>query len=541
MSKKGIIISGPMEPEICKKTSLGQQILWSLRNNYHRIYQIDISTGKTITYGETLKMSVLLATALKKRDIKPGDSVAITSENSLRYPIPACATLYLGAIVAPINWNYTEGEMRHLISISKPKIIFVSRHTEGLITRIIQSLSCKVDIIQLEEQSLNSQVPTLDEILTNEAEKNIDPWKYVTVEIPNNSKQYSAILSSSGTTGIPKGVGLSSRNLLFMIKYMISPIALDLRPADKILCFVQYFHGYGFSIWINTIMSGSCILMMKSFTPQLFFKAIKEYRPTHMPIVPTVLVFLAKHPDVVKYDFSCVREAMCGAAPISKELKSAVIKRLGLPWIRNAYGMTELSVLASITDRNNESNDESVGYLLPCLRAKVVDENTGDTLDVDQVGEICLKGPQVMLGYYDNPEATQKTIDEDGWIHTGDIGFIKKNSQIYVVDRLKELIKYKGYQVAPAAIESILMSHSGVNEAAVVGKPDETSGELPMAFIVKQPGAKVTAEEIFKFVQEKLSSPNWLRGGIRFVEALPKSSVGKILRRELRKIVSSNL
>ncbi|XP_011688647.1 PREDICTED: 4-coumarate--CoA ligase 2-like [Wasmannia auropunctata] len=281
---------------------------------------------------------------------------------------------------------------------------------------------------------------------------------------------------------------------------------------------------------------------MPVFEPQLFLTLVQKYRITHLPLVPPILTFLAKHPLVDGYDFRSVRELLCAAAPLSKNIVTTVKARLGIKCVRNLYGMTELSLIGGMSGRDDDNDDEfenlGCGRLLPGYLSKVIDLETQDTLEAGQVGEICYLGDQVMLGYWNNLEATRQAIDQDGWLHTGDIGYFDSKERLHVVDRAKELIKYKGYQVSPSEIETILLSHPQVKDAAVAAKPDERSGEIPVAFVVKQPGATIIAQDLQEFVKQKLSPQKWLRGGVQFVDAIPKNPAGKILRRELRVIIS---
>lgn len=192
----------------------------------------------------------------------------------------------------------------------------------------------------------------------------------------------------------------------------------------------------------------------------------------------------------------------------SSQIAALVKARLGVKCVRNGYGMTELSIVSSLSGRDDDDDsfeNPGCGVLMPGFLSKVVDLETQETLEAGQTGEICYMGENVMLGYWNNPEATKQTIDQDGWLHTGDVGYFDEKGILHVVDRVKELIKYKGYQVSPSEIETVLLSHPAVKDAAIAGKPDERSGEVPVAFVVKQPGAKITAEEIQEFVKRELS------------------------------------
>ncbi|XP_029176537.1 4-coumarate--CoA ligase 1-like isoform X2 [Nylanderia fulva] len=518
--------------------SVGQAMLNKLRENIDDVLIIDGHSGNRMTNKELLEKSVKFANFLQRYGIKIGDRISIASENRIDWLIPACATFYIGAILAPYNPLYTEYEFQHILNIAKPSIILVSRRTERLITKVISNLSWKIELIELDDEPFTTNMRTLKDILNNE--QAVDFLGYKATDIGDSSRHPSAILCSSGTTGFPKGVTWSHKNILaFMVKIK-EPEYLDIKQRDRLLILLPFFHGYALGMLLISIYTGCITVMMPAFEPKLFLDLIQRHQLTHLPLVPPILTFLAKHPLVDKYDFRSVRELICGAAPLAKDIAAAVKTRLGVKSIRNGYGMTELAVVSNLSARDDEDSSENttVGVSLPGFLSKVVDLETQETLETGQVGEICFQGEQLMLGYWNNSEATRQTIDHDGWLHTGDVGYFDDKGRIYVVDRIKELIKYKGYQVSPSEIETVLLSHPAVKDAAVTGRPDERNGEIPMAFIVRQPGATITEQNLQDFVKKKLSPQKWLHGGVQFVDAIPKNPSGKILRRELRVMIA---
>lgn len=519
--------------------SLGEVILNNLRENGDYIYAIDGSTGNQMTCRELLEKSVKLAKFLQRYGIKIGDRIAIATENRLNFLISACAISYLGAILAPYNPSYTEYEFQHILNIAKPRIVFVSERTESVLAKLLPQLSWKVELMQLDDQSLTANVRTLTDILNNEPDVNY--MEYKPTDIGDTSRHPWAILYSSGTTGLPKGVTLSHKNLMAFLVKMRKPEYLDARSGDRMLMLLPFYHGYGIGTMMIGLISKCTMIIMSAFDQKLFLTLVQKHKVTHLPVVPPILTFLAKHPLVDRYDFRSVRELICGAAPLAKDVEAAVKTRLGIKYIRNGYGMTELSIVSGVSGRNDDNDsfeNLGVGLLVPGLLSKVVDLETQETLEAGKVGEICYMGEQVMLGYWDNPEATRQTIDQDGWLHTGDIGYFDNKNRLHVIDRIKELIKYKGYQVAPSEIETVLLSHQAIKDAAVASKPDERDGEVPVAFVVKQPDTTITAQDVQEFVKQKLSHQKWLRGGVEFVDAIPKNPSGKILRRELRIMIS---
>lgn len=261
----------------------------------------------------------------------------------------------------------------------------------------------------------------------------------------------------------------------------------------------------------------------------------QKYRVMVAFMVPPLMVFLAKHPIVDKYDLSSLVMLLSGAAPLSKETEDAIKARIGIPTIRQGYGLSE-ATLSLTTQSDDKCKPGSVGVLRKGLYAKVIDPETGNSLGANQRGELCFKGNCIMKGYIGDKKSTDAMI-ENGWLHTGDIGFFDDDLEFFIVDRIKELIKYKAFQVPPAEIEALLLTHQKVKDVAVVGKPDELAGELPFAFVVKQEGADLTEQDVMDFVASNASSPKKLRGGVKFVNEIPKNASGKILRRVLREML----
>jgi 4-coumarate--CoA ligase len=256
-------------------------------------------------------------------------------------------------------------------------------------------------------------------------------------------------------------------------------------------------------------------------------------------MVPPLMVFLAKSPLVDTYDLSSLREFIVGAAPLKASTELAVKKRIGNNLVvRQGFGMSELTLATTI--QKNIFKPGSVGDLNPGQWAKIVDEN-GEALGPNKPGELLVKGTQRMHSYFENTQATRDTITPDGWLRTGDVAYYDEDQQFFIIDRLKELIKYKGFQVPPAEIEGILLKHPKIKEAAVIGIPDEEAGELPLAFVVKQEDAEIFEQEIIDFVASNASKAKHLNGGVIFIEEIPKNLSGKILRRQLREIAKQKL
>jgi acyl-CoA synthetase (AMP-forming)/AMP-acid ligase II len=351
---------------------------------------------------------------------------------------------------------------------------------------------------------------------------------------------------SSGTTGNPKGVMLTHRNLAANVA-QIRPLQ-GMAADDRILAVLPFFHIYGMTVLLNAALHARAqLVIMPSFDLAEFLGNIADYECSHAFIAPPVAVALAKHPLVERFDLSSLRSIMSGAAPLDQDLGHAVSERLGCQVVQG-YGMSELSPVSHVTpfDGGREMIGStaplnSCGWTVPNAVSKIVDPETGSEINppasgLSETGELWFSGPNVMAGYLGNEQATRETIDDEGFLHTGDLARVDSSGCVYIVDRLKELIKYKGYQVPPAELEAVLLGHPQIADAAVIGVRDVDSGEeVPKAFVVKQSGAELTADEVMAFVADQVAPYKKVRQ-VEFIEAIPKTASGKILRKDLRTV-----
>ncbi|XP_012275911.1 4-coumarate--CoA ligase 1 [Orussus abietinus] len=540
MKNQTNIIHGPQDVlNLPKDLSLGQLLFEQLRIHGSRVSQVDAITGEELTYEQILDRSIKLAIYLRHEGLVSNDCISICSENNLNFCIPMCAASYLGVTINTLNPLYTESEFQHTLNISKPKIIFVSRVSLKSIQSITKDFSWKPKLI-LFFKSNDVNLPNIYDIVSNIKDADKNTLQICKIDVTTH---VAVILNSSGTSGLPKGVMLTDKNLLAVIKSLGNP-SYGFPQNDVVtLGLLPLFHSYAFITSIMKLVIGIKTVLLPRFEEETFLKVIERYRIQYLSLVPPLVLFLAKHPIVDKYDLSSVTTITCGAAPLSQEIQNTVSKRLNLKEIKQGYGLTETTLAVTITP-NCKNKPNSIGLLLPGVSAKVIpiDDNDSNTaLPPNCKGELCFKGDFIMKGYCGDTSSTAATIDEDGWLHTGDVGYYDEDGYFFIVDRLKELIKYKGFQVPPAELEAILLTHSGIKDAAVIGIPDEEAGELPMAFVVLQPTSKITADDIIKYVNERVSSHKRLRGGVRFVDSIPKAPSGKILRRVLRNQIKSKL
>src|SRR4029079_14722083 len=338
-----------------------------------------------------------------------------------------------------------------------------------------------------------------------------------------------ALPYSSGTTGLPKCVMRTHATLVANLAQ--SAAALPLEGHDVVIAVLPFFHIYGLQVILNGgLRAGATLVVLPRFDLETFLRAIQQHRATWAFVVPPIALALAKHPAVDGFDLSSLRQVLSGAAPLSADLARAVTKRLGCRMLQG-YGMTETS---PVTHTNSgptvETKPGSVGALVANTEGRIVDPESGRGPGPGEQGEICVRGPQIMKGYLGKPEATADMIDKDGWLHTGDIGYVDEDGDFYVVDRLKELIKYKGCPVAPAELEALLLTHPAVADVAVIPSPDDEAGEVPKAFVVTR--AQVTPEELMAFVAERVAPTKRVRR-LEMIDQIPKSPSGKILRRVL--------
>jgi len=335
---------------------------------------------------------------------------------------------------------------------------------------------------------------------------------------------------SSGTTGLPKGVMLTHRNLVANIEQCQH--AIKYGDNEVALAALPFFHIYGMQVLMNGLLAnGVTVVTMPRFDMVEALTAVQEAKITRFFAVPPIVLGLAKHPIVDQFDMSSVRQIFSGAAPLSGELAEEAARRINCE-VAQGFGMTELSPVSHCTVEGDYRAGTS-GVTVSNTESRIVDPETGDDLGIDQRGELWVRGPQVMTGYLNNPTATAETITEDGWLRTGDIAIIDEHGHVSIVDRMKELIKYKGFQVAPAELEGLIATHPKVADVAVIGIPDEEAGEIPKAFVVPVPEQTVTLDEIQALIDEHLTSYKQVRV-LEIVESIPKSAAGKILRKELR-------
>jgi acyl-CoA synthetase (AMP-forming)/AMP-acid ligase II len=502
-----------------------------------RVALVDAKSGRETTYREMIARVDAFAGALAARGIGVGDVVGLLSPNSSGFAVAFHGILRSGATATTINALFTAKDIAKQLTDSCARMLVT-------VTPLLA---------QAKEAAAQAGIPDDGLVVLDGAGQTADGHPNAAdlmdagapaPEVSFAPSSHLAVLPySSGTTGNPKGVMLTHRNLVANVA-QIRPLH-GMVADDVVLAVLPFFHIYGMTVLLNAALHARArLVIMPSFDLGDFLANIQNRKCTIAYIAPPVAVALAKHPLIDEYDLSSLNTVMSGAAPLDADLGHAVAQRLGCRVVQG-YGMSELSPVSHITPFDGGEHEmemtaplSSVGWTVSNAASKLVDPETGDEIDpsaegLSATGELWFKGPNVMAGYLGNEQATKETIDDDGWLHTGDLAQIDANGCVYIVDRLKELIKYKGYQVPPAELEAVLLSHPDIADAAVIGVNDEEGEEVPKAFVVKQSGAELSEQAVMDFVAGQVAPYKKVRK-VGFIEAVPKSASGKILRKDLR-------
>ncbi|MFC5995499.1 AMP-binding protein [Pseudonocardia hispaniensis] len=482
---------------------------------------IDGSSGASLTFAQLHGMVVKIAAALAERGIGAGDVVGLFAPNTPYWVAVFHGVLRANAIVTSANSLYTARELAHQLVDSSAKLLITISPFLDRATAAAEQAGLGPDAVITMDPAEGHT--SLADLLATTAEP---PALTVT------ATDIAVLPYSSGTTGKAKGVVLTHRNLVANL-LQIGPL-LHVTPETRLLAVLPFFHIYGMTVMMNHgLLARSTVITMPKFDLEEFLRIISTHKIQLVFIAPPVAVALAKHPLVDAYDLSCVEVILSGAAPLDAELGHAVAKRLGCR-VLQGYGMTEMSPVSHcIPDDRSGIDLNSVGYLVPNMECKLVDPGTGEEVGPGERGELWCRGPNVMTGYLNNPEATAETLDAEGFLHTGDVAVVTEDGVFTIVDRVKELIKYKGYQVPPAELEALLLTNDKIADAAVIGVRDAEGEEVPKAFVVRQPGATLTEDDVMAFVAERIAPHKKVRV-VEFIDAVPKSASGKILRKDLR-------
>jgi acyl-CoA synthetase (AMP-forming)/AMP-acid ligase II len=476
-------------------------------------------SGKSYTYAQLDDAVRHVAAGLHAHGIRKGDVVGIVSPNLPDFPVVFYAAVLIGAIASTVNPIATAEEIGAQFADSEAVLIVTIPALFEKCSAAARLASTVRDIVVFGEADGATPYRELF------AHGNMPPL----VDI-DPATDVAALPYSSGTSGIPKGVMLTHRNLVANLQQM-QAVNEVIDSTSRVLGVLPFFHIYGMVVVMGgALRQGACIVSLPRFDLEQVLTVLQDHKIRMANIVPPILVALAKHPIVAKYDLTHLKYLFSGAAPLGTELASACQERLGLT-VRQGYGLTETSPVTHFHPMDDTRVVlDSVGPAAPNTECRLVDPATGKDCAPGERGELWMRGPQVMKGYFNKPEATAACMADDGWFKTGDVAVVDELGWYKIVDRVKELIKYKGMQVAPAELEALLLGHPAVADVAVIPVPDADAGEIPKAFVVVR--APLTADEVMAFVAERVSSYKKVRQ-VEFVDAIPKSPSGKILRRLL--------
>ncbi|MCC3653302.1 4-coumarate--CoA ligase family protein [Streptomyces sp. S07_1.15] len=490
---------------------------------------IDGVDGTTVSYAQLDTFTRRIAAALAEAGVRKGDVLALHSPNTIAYPAVFYAATMAGASVTTVHPLATAEELAKQLRDSGARWIV----TVSLLLETAKAAAAAAEaagggpvaeIFVCDRAEGHRSV--LHDMLASTAPEPV-------VEI-DPAEDVAVLPYSSGTTGAPKGVMLTHRSIATNLA-QLDPL-LPNETDERILAVLPFFHIYGLTALMNApLRRGATVVVLPRFDLEQYLAAIERHRVTALYVAPPIVLALAKHPAVTEHDLSSVRYVLSAAAPLDAELAAACSRRLGVPPVLQAYGMTELSPGTHAVPLDAENPPPgTVGTLVPGTEMRIVSlDDPAQDVDPGEPGEVLIRGPQVMKGYLGRPDATAAMIDEDGWLHTGDVGRVDAGGWLFVVDRVKELIKYKGYQVAPAELEACLLTHPEIADAAVIGVTDEDGNEIPKAYVVRRPGAGTTAGQVMTYVAERVAPYKKIRR-VEFLDAVPRAVSGKILRRELR-------
>lgn len=505
--------------------------------------------GKEMSFAEVYQQSKRMARFLQTVGVKKADRVAIMLPNCPQSVISYYGALMAGATVVQVNPLYTERELAYQLNDSGASVLICLDMLLPTVSAVRPDTSIRNLIVTGIKDYLpfpkNAIYPFLQRkqtkmVINLEESEDTHIWdnvmKHSTAdyeEVLINPRNDLALLQyTGGTTGYPKGVMLTHYNLVANVQ-MIQAWLYQSKPGEEVvLGILPFFHVYGMTAVMNlSIMFGSKMILMPKFDSKEVLKTIDKLRPTLFPGAPTIYVGLLNHPDLHKYDLSSIEACISGSAPLPAEVQSEFERVTGGRLVEG-YGMSETSPITHANFVWDKRVNGSIGVPWPDTEAKIIDMETSEEASIGEVGELAVRGPQVMKGYWNRPEETENVLKEDGWLLTGDLGYMDENGYFYIVDRKKDIIIAGGYNIYPREVEEVLYEHEAIQEAAVAGVPDPYRGETVKAYVVLKDGHAVTEDELDKYCRTKLAAFKVPRI-YDFRDALPKTTVGKILRRQL--------
>ncbi|KAL7020467.1 hypothetical protein ACKWTF_011548 [Chironomus riparius] len=534
------VVKSPLPPLNYPKVSIDQYIWADYEKWINKVAIVDGITDRSITYGELRDKCRALAIRLRTSfNLQRNDTIALCLPNSIEFPIVALGGSEAELTVTTINPIYTSEEISRQLISSNAKLLFGDVSMSSIFKHAISKAKRNIKIVYVTNSPAES-IPA-DGIRLSEL---IETRGLDLMSLPETERDIDAVSFlpySSGTTGLNKGVMLSHWNIVtnsLALRSAELQLAADTTAdnQDVIPCVLPFFHAYGLVVTLLAKLAQGCKLVtVPRFHPETFLSAMEKYPGTALHLAPPMIIFFNNYEKIRPKHTRSIRYVVSGAAPLGSSDIEKFLKISPQTQYIQAYGLTEASPVTHMSAKSS-TNYASIGDPIHDTECKVVDINDPEFrgLGPNQTGEVLIRGPQIMLGYHNNETATKDTVTSDGWLRTGDIGYHDEQGNFYITDRLKELIKVKGFQVAPAELEELLRMHPDIADAAVIGVPNPATGELPRAFVVAKKGSKISEKNVQEYVAQRVSDYKKLAGGVEFVDAIPKNTTGKILRRELK-------
>ncbi|XP_015119176.1 4-coumarate--CoA ligase 1 [Diachasma alloeum] len=518
-----------IEPPGDSWQTFGQTLLERMKEVPKRVGQIDGLTGEEDTYASMWDRAVRCALWLRKQGVKPGDFIGISTHNHLDTFVPVLAAIFTGVVFHP--WwdvNLDDDMVKYFLELGEPKVVFVSEKVAETVQKVIDDLGRTTKVVVFGD---SPGWVTLHDVLREQDPEDVNNFECTRIE---DIKQPAVMICTSGSTGYPKGV-LHSYFWLEKCSY----IAPDKYVANSInfwfseICWIS-----GIGCTLSLLRNCATAVIYSRPTIDIVCALVEKYKINNLIIGAATANHLYKLEGIENYDLSSVKYVIFGGGGVSEEVDKNMLRIFPTADLSLGYGMTEMGVIVRREDAPKKFS--CCGKIRENCQMKLVNVDSGETVGLNDQGEICFKSPYMMLRYHKDPKSTAEVIDKEGWYHSGDLGYVDADGDLFVIDRLKEVIKYKQIlPVPPLVVERVILEHPDVSEAGVVAKPDLMDVERPMAFITTRAGSKVTEEEIIKHVEDNLPDHMRLRGGVKILEKMPITPSGKISKKLLRAMAQS--